>query len=776
MKKTKTSRLLSVLLIALLVLCSCTNKASIKPQQEDLSKTATATAQGYGGEVSVTITIVDGTLTEVKAIGEKETDGIGSKAIESLPEAILKAGSADVEVVSGATYTSKAIISAAKQAIAEAKGEKAEVSEVKMKAGTYTGSGSGFSRVSPITCEVEVNEDSILNIKVNEDNYETPPILQSAIDLLIPRIIENQSVAIDSITGATVSSVGIKEAVTNALKEAIKAGGSDENLISNFEKSIKKSESKVITLDTDVVVVGLGGSGIAAAVSASEQGVEVIAIDKAGRYGGTSNLTNDFMAINPKKFQEEHNDGKDYQDEEAMMKAWLKFTTGKDGNQNAKPELVKMFFEQSGPTLDWLVYEHGFDMGTTPFKGFTPSDIYLTKFQYGGLGYTIKDRPLIKSYYDNMIDSLEKNGGKYMLETEGTELIYDEASNTVKGIKTRNIVDGTEYIINAKAVISATGGFAGNLEMEEKYLSNEFYPLKGAWKLHGSAQNDGKIIESSINLGAGTFNIGMPPMVHNAAAKELFNKYPVIFDENKNQKFDFTPKTYSINDIPTVMGISPNVLQVNAYGERFTNESAMFTWWNGGPTFYSIWSEKEINEVKEKGFEYVSYSSFVNQGGVPEKTPMPEIFDVLDTAMEYKAVLKADTLEELADKMGVPSNKLTSSVARYNEMCQKGVDEDFSKDAKYLKAISNEGPYYATVCASYIYSTCGGLDINENLSVLKSDGKTPINGLYAIGTDSMGVLFSEEREYVTYGGAAMGWAYTSGYYVGKTSAEYVKSK
>ena len=68
--------------------------------------------------------------------------------------------------------------------------------------------------------------------------------------------------------------------------------------------------------------------------------------------------------------------------------------------------------------------------------------------------------------------------------------------------------------------------------------------------------------------------------------------------------------------------------------------------------------------------------------------------------------------------------------------------------------------------ASHCYSTCGGLDINEKLQVLKADGQTPIEGLYAVGTDSMGVLFSETKAYVTYGGAAMGWAFTSGRLVG----------
>lgn len=89
-----------------------------------------------------------------------------------------------------------------------------------------------------------------------------------------------------------------------------------------------------------------------------------------------------------------------------------------------------------------------------------------------------------------------------MLETEAYDLIYDKGTNQVTGVLARSTADGTEYVINAKAVVLATGGFAGSAEMEEKYLSNEYYPLKGAWKQFGMHQNDGKMIQAAIDDGA----------------------------------------------------------------------------------------------------------------------------------------------------------------------------------------------------------------------------------------------------------------------------------
>ena len=130
---------------------------------------------------------------------------------------------------------------------------------------------------------------------------------------------------------------------------------------------------------------------------------------------------------------------------------------------------------------------------------------------------------------------------------------------------------------------------------------------------------------------------------------------------------------------------------------------------------------------------------------------------------------KADTLAELAEMIGVPAENLEETVKTYNEYCANGVDEEFGKDPQYLVAVE-EGPYYCFVGAPWCYATCGGLDVNESLNVLDVNGNE-IKGLYACGEDSLGTLMTNEKAYVTYGGAAQGWAITSGYYVGKVLKE-----
>ncbi|MGB3933003.1 MAG: FAD-binding protein [bacterium] len=645
--------------------------------------------------------------------------------------------------------------------------------------GTYTGYGQGFYLGEPIKVDVTVDENSIVDIKVDMENGETPTILQAAIDKIVPRILEHQSVYVDTITGATASSAGIRLAVINALNKALEAAGTDPSAISAFQTIPEKVTGVTETIHTGVLVVGMGGSGTAAAVRAAEimheadpDNVRVLAIDKAGKYGGTSSLTTEMFAINPPRFQEEHNAGKDYVDKAGMRKSWLEYTEGDE-----KTEMVDILLDNSGKALDWLVYEHGFKFDT-PKRGFTEEDIYEVKYQYlpNDRG---NNKDVIGQYYDRIYADYTALGGEYMLETEAYELIYDEATNTVKGVKARGY-DGTEYEIYADAVILATGGFAGNGDMMTKYLTNEYYPLKGAWKVYGSLQNDGKMIESAIQIGAGTYNISVCPIVHMSGTPSFLTQFEKREVPGEKGFFTGRPAVWSPGDIPLNMVVSGDSLAVGRDGKRFASELnlMMLDPWKAGPYFYSIWSNDQIQRIKEEGFTAewvglpVGLEFLGHQYPIPRNTPLPEVEEVLEAAIEQGFAYKADTLEELAEMLEIDPAVLTETVAKYNSYCDAGEDPEFGKPADYLVKIGS-GPYYAVVGAPYCYSTCGGLDVDTNFNVLKADGRTPINGLYAVGTDCIGVLFTEKKPYVTYGGVAQGWAYTSGYLCGEIAAKQV---
>ena len=746
-----------------------------------------ATAKGYGGDVTVTMTFDANSITNVEIVGDSETAGVGSNAVEQMPQQILDAQSSEVDGVSGATFTSTAVRTAAANCIAQAKGEDSTADvTAKMAPGTYVGQGTGFRVSEPITVSVTVSEDKIEDIQVDQVNTsEKPAILQSVVDLMLPRMLEYQSVAVDAITGATASSNGVKQAVTDALTQALEAGGSDASAISAFQTVPPKSD-ETVTLDTDVLVVGMGGSGVAAALSAAENGASVLAIDKAGKYGGTSALTSGPMAINvPSQVASEIEDwpnpvtgqtetkpaGQDLIDAEALYQDWLNYTTV-DGVQTAKPEMIRIMIDESGESVDWLS-KYGFSFD--PAIGFA-GNTWAAFTPYTGA------KSLTESFYASaMKDFTEDMGGTYMLETEAYDLIYDEDTNQVTGVLARSTADGTEYVINAKAVILATGGFAGSAEMEEKYLTNDYYPLKGAWKQFGMHQNDGKMIQAAIDDGAGTYNISVPPMVHVGGVDGFLSGYEAVPIEGEISSSTGRPAVWSVADIPLNMAISSNTLAVGADGKRFTSETAlsMFNPWISGPHFYSIWGDEQIQNLIANGFDEVPYGPSTNYLGygssIPAGVPLPETEEILQAAIDAGYVYKADTIAELAEKMGFDPDVLEATVEQYNSYCASGVDEEFGKDAQYLDAVEG-GPYYGIVGSSYCYSTCGGLDINTNFQVLKTDGETPIGGLYAVGTDSMGVLFTEAKAYVTYGGAAQGWAFTSGRLAGAVVAEAVAAE
>jgi fumarate reductase flavoprotein subunit len=172
---------------------------------------------------------------------------------------MVKAKSVEVDGVAGATYTSNALLAAAKSAYEKAMGSTTTAKAV-MKPGTYTGKGIGYFLGEKVAVDVTVSADKITGIVVSLENGETKPILQSVIDKMLPRMIENQSVAVDSITGATVSSNAVRTAVTQALEAALVAGGSKAEAVSAFRKAPAKVKGVVKTISTDVLVVGMGGS------------------------------------------------------------------------------------------------------------------------------------------------------------------------------------------------------------------------------------------------------------------------------------------------------------------------------------------------------------------------------------------------------------------------------------------------------------------------------------------------------------------------------------
>ena len=786
----KIRKLLAVL-CALAMLSTMVGSVSFAEGTAYTAGTYTGTAKGFEGDVTVTLTVDENAITDVQIIGENETPAVGGAAMTQLQADILAAQSAEVDGVAGATFTSNAVKTAATAAIAAAKGEEVVIPELKMAAGTYTGYGKGFSQTLDIPVTVTVDENTILSIDVDKVGAaETTHLLQTAIDLMVPRILEYQSLSVDAITGATTSSNGVKAAIADALAQAIAAAGTDANAIQNFYQPLDLSTGETETIDVDVLVVGMGGTGTAAAMKAAEaqteagQEVSVLAIEKSGTYGGTSSATTSLLAFNSSytetlagndetevDMRASHRD--DVTEEQDTTTSFYvnlddvaAYLTASGilgvGNEVAE-NYWKHVFDESGNLVDWLI-DHGFYFGQ-PRLGFWGD--WHTQFYYcDGAGEANLQK--IHDCFDKMVADYVALGGEYMLETEGYELIYDADTNTVTGVKAHNLVDGTEYVINAKAVILATGGFGGNSEMMQEYNGGDYW-------LWGMAQNDGKMVASAISIGAKTLGMvtdlsQMWGGVHNISTKPQLDVFDTVWDETGAiDIWRDEVNAWSLNDVPNIIVASYDSMWVNTEGNRVVNEDMMWAWPVLGDTYYTIVNQDWIDNVAANGFSENHVELFCNDGYAtfPLNTPIPEMDQVIEECEKAGIVVSADSITELAEKLGMDPATLEATYNAYNEGCEKGEDA-LGKNAAYLKSIEG-GKLYAFTAAPRPYSSIGGLYVNYNMEVINNDD-VKINGLYAGGTDALGATAP------SFGGELQLWAYMSGNVAGQSAVDYVNGK
>ncbi|MGI6152083.1 MAG: FAD-dependent oxidoreductase [Christensenellales bacterium] len=253
----------------------------------------TGKARGFGGEVTVEVTVDANAITNVLVIGDSETAGVGTLAIEQMPDAILAAQSAQVDSVTGATITSAAIIEALEKALAAARGEAQEVGAISFTPGTYTGTGAGYN--GNVVLSVTFSQDAITGIEIVEQR-ETEHVGDCAYDIMFQAIMDHTSTGVDVVSGATFTSNAILTAVEDAANQA---GCSVDALRVGAIPYTLTPKAK-ITDTYDVVVVGAGGAGMAAGAAAAQQGATVLVIEKNVEMGGNTLVSGgSFQAVQP---------------------------------------------------------------------------------------------------------------------------------------------------------------------------------------------------------------------------------------------------------------------------------------------------------------------------------------------------------------------------------------------------------------------------------------------------------------------------------------------
>ena len=271
-------KFVSLLLVLMLAIVPFTavNAATFTPGEYE------ATAQGFGGDVTVKVTVDENAVTAVEITGEDETPALGGAAIEEFTTSLVGVSDAEaVEAVSGATVTSTAVKEALAKALAQAKGEAAEnTAELAFTAGTYTGKASGYN--GEVELAVTFSDTAVTAVEL-VSSKETQYVGDVAFEPMFADIVEANGSGVDTVSGATFTSAAIRNAVNDAAEQA----GCTNMDAFKSDKVVHEAQAP-IEETYDVVIVGAGGAGIAAAAQAAQDGNTVLVIEKNAQVGGNT--------------------------------------------------------------------------------------------------------------------------------------------------------------------------------------------------------------------------------------------------------------------------------------------------------------------------------------------------------------------------------------------------------------------------------------------------------------------------------------------------------
>ena len=644
--------------------------------------TYTAAIAGQNGPVKVEVTTSADKILSVKIIDQKETEGIGSKAVAALPSEIVKAQSADVQGIAGASVSSAAIKKAVQECLNQAQGKKA--APLALKNGTFEGKAYGNN--GWLTVEVNIKDNKITDIKT-PGQRETKYLGDTAIREIGKDVLQYQTLNVDNIAGATVTSTALKTAIAQAIE---KAGGD----IAAFQKPVPEKIKKVAGItkgSADLIIVGAGGAGLSAAVTAKDLGVKnVLVLEKMPVIGGntlrcasafnaadpdrqkalpmTETLKEAVVkAINEKPVSEEH--AKLMADVKAKYEAYLKsgsktlfdcpewhaLQTYNGGDKVGQIPLIRQYSNNVLDTLHWM-QSKGSPVMDRVSQG--AGALWQRTHQL--------DAPAGLGLIDPLYQAAVKQGVNFKLGMRVQDLILNDKGRVIGVTATDKV--GNKYEFTSKdGVILATGGYSQNKEMRQKsapHLTSEMVSTN-----QPGATGDGIII--ATRHGADTTGMNYVQV------------YPLA-----------TPGTGALQGRARKMSGLDDVIKKQP----------------GGVVY-------DIND-----------SSIVK--------PLNSFNEDVETLVSIGRIYKADSLADLAKQLGMPADKLEATVAEFNKMVEAKKDPKFGR--KLFDRPIVKPPFYATPRAPSIHHTMGGLQISTNAQVLDKNGK-PIPGLYAAGEVTGGI-------------------------------------
>ena len=598
--------------------------------------------------------------------------------------------------------------------------------------GSFTGTAKGMGDVS-VTLTLT---DNVITDCTAKGDEETPGIGSVVIEQFPGEVVEGNTINLDSISGATITSNAFVEAAKAALTEA---GLNPDDYMAKADKT---ANGETVSYDADVVVIGAGGAGMTAAMTAADAGQKVVILESQAMVGGNSARATGGMNAAKTVYQDENEfdqaagvektlatAAEKYADNETITalaktvsEQWAAYQANPTGYFDSvelmeldtmvggkginDPELVKTLCEGTADAIDWLD-ENGITLhNVSSFGGASVKRIHRPVNEEGKVvsvgAYMI---PLLQ-------ENCEKRGIDIVLNTT-VDTILTDANGAAVGVSGTD-KDGNTVVVNAKSVILATGGFGANLDMVTQYK-----PELAGFMTTNAAGAQGQGIEMATAIGAGTVDMDQiqihPTVEANTAA---------LITEGLR---------------------GDGAILVNANGERFVDE---------------VGTRDVVSaaEIAQPG----SYSWLIVDQA------MADASSVIQGYIKKGYTKTGATYEELAKELDVDPVAFANTMETWNGYVEAKNDPDFGRTS-FANPLNN-GPYYAIKVTAGVHHTMGGVTINSATEVLKEDG-TVIPGLFAAGEVTGGVHGANRL-----GGTAVADFVVFGRIAGESAANYASAQ
>ena len=612
--------------------------------------------------------------------------------------------------------------------------------------GTYSAQAQG---IGIVTVTMTFDETKITDV-ILDVSEETPDIGQAAAEDLRAMLMEKQGSEIDAIAGATVTSTAVQKAAAKCIAQA--KGEIPVEVITEKEETtdgdwlgvepeISEADIKE-TYETDILVIGCGTGGMFTMASAAEEGAKVIGID---RFPTGVGIRDDLGAIDSR-----------------YEKAWgtkidkLNYLTmaTQYAAGHIKQDLVRLWADKSGKVIDWYgdrLAERGVELWHE--SGDTDDKARYEHFPTGhSPRWTGSDDGAGNELDGNKVlyDYAVSKGAEFHYNTTMIKLVREDGK--VTGCIAKNGDDEyVKYVAN-KGTVVCTGGYSLNYDMMEALQP---------WNL--------RIIGSNVSE-PGAYGDGIKACLWAGAKMDethslmMFDRCALRPDQPNG------PETAKKGDTGFFWMGSQPWLKVNADGKRFFNESGTYEGilhadeYNKGHVHYTLFDSNWTKYVPQ--FQMHGCSRMVPFENGADPNFMYQVIEngMLPGLIEAGFVQQADTIEELAEKLGMPADALKATVDHYNEMVYAGEDTDYGKEPHRLTPVDS-APFYGAKTSGFILCTLDGIVIDDNMRALDTECNV-IPGLYVNGNDSGGYFANTYPNLST--GMACGRTITFGYLLGKT--------